>query len=138
MAEIDDDERKKRDQAATELIDELDRLIRSYAKQNDYVDYAILVLSTVTTGAIWLLVGQILPIAAAWVGAIISTVVTVLTILSLTVGFSRKRRQAIDLREDISRFVAEQQMRNFRSDFFWPKHSKYKHELVRLIHGRDG
>ena len=114
------------------MLNDLDGLITSYVRAHDVIEYSTLILSVITTGAIWLLVGEILPHIASWGGALVSSAVTVLTIYSLTVGFSAKRRSALELRTVVSRFVGDQERTGFRSQYFPDELESLRNEYVTL------
>ena len=51
--------------------------------------------------------GEVFTKVTAWIGAIISSAVTIMTIYSLTVAFPAKRRLALELREIASLFLGD-------------------------------
>ena len=91
---------------AIQLYNQLEELLAKVAGRADFLQNAILWLSVITSGALWLLVGQALPHTALWVGAIISTFVTGITLYLYASGINRKRSTAIFLHREISAFLA--------------------------------
>ena len=79
--------------------------------------------------------GEILPHVASWGGAIVSSAVTILTIYSLTAGFSAKRRSALELRAVVSSFLGDEQRTGFRSQFFPSTLGRLRNEYVTLRYG---
>ncbi len=80
--------------------------IRSVAKADRILQVAVLAMSALTSGALWVLVGLAAPVAGAWVGAGLSTLVTGLTIYQLTIGPSRELEQLNELYAEFGRSLA--------------------------------
>jgi hypothetical protein len=72
-----------------------DTLTTRISNSNYKIELAILGLSVITSGGIWVMIGASFPSQAAWFGAAFSTVVTGLTLYQLTLG-PKKRVKAAD------------------------------------------
>jgi hypothetical protein len=113
-------------------------LIKAYATKANRIDSAILILSVVTSGALWLLASQVVPQVTAWVGAIISTVVTGLTIYLYASGLNRRRKTAHELYTDIGKFIAQYRATPGMSESdYWNAVKGFESAIEDLKFGRD-
>ena len=77
--------------------------IRAVLRTDKLLQVAVLAMSALTSGALWVLVGVALPVIASWIGAALSTLVMALTLYQLTVGPGREAEQLNDLYEQLGR-----------------------------------
>ena len=112
-------------------------LIESLSKQLRLINNTILVLSVVTTGGLWMLITGALPDYALWVGAIISTVVTGLTLYLKSSGMEAKKRKALAAYGQMSEFIGNVRGGAIKpgTEEFWIKIKMFQNELVQIDYG---
>jgi hypothetical protein len=84
----------------------IEETISKTAKLVKSLDLLVPALSVLTSGSLWLLVSQILPSSTLWLGALISTVTTGITLYISAAGLNRRRSRALDLHKRTGRFLA--------------------------------
>ncbi len=80
--------------------------IRAASRIDKLLQVGVLMMSALTSGALWVLVGAARPVIASWVGAALSTLVTALTLYELTVRPGREAEQLNDLHEQLGLSLA--------------------------------
>jgi hypothetical protein len=127
--------------------DQIDRMIglqklaedlaAGYAKRSDRVDNTILVLSVVTSGALWAIAADVLPKPLRFAGAAISTVITILTIYMPTSGLRKKRKKAVVLHSEITRFLGRMRGQWVEHDEFWNTYKSFEAQLATLRYAQE-
>ena len=87
------------------------------AAANYRVKITLLVMSALTTGALWIYLGGAIPEVTKWIGAVFSTIVSGLTIFQLTIGPERHLQQLDDLYSEFGRSLAH--AREHPANFSW-------------------
>jgi hypothetical protein len=135
---LDDREWRHMERVAEGLLTKCDTLVKVLALRNDRVDYSIVILSSVTSGGLWLLAAELLPKITSRIGAITSTAVSFLTIYSLMSGVGRRRKNFLKLRASIADFLADIRGRNYRpTREFWNEVKWFDSTLMILERSRD-
>src|ERR1700759_3021986 len=98
------------------LNNEVEELLRMFAGRGNLLDNAILVFPVLTSGRFWELASDALPKPLGWIGAVISTIVTGLTIYMHTSAVNHKRKKAQLVTDDLGKFVAEVRTNPQRAD----------------------
>ncbi len=70
------------------------------------IEIAMIVISVLTSGTLWTLISARYPDAAAWCGAVLSTLVTGLTLYQHQVGPMRRHREILALFHEIGQEIA--------------------------------
>jgi len=104
--------------------------IRAVSKIDRMLQVSILVMSALTSGALWILVGIALPAVASWVGAALSTIVTVLTLYQLTIGPGRQAEQLNELYEQLGQSLAH--VWSDPHSFSWHHYKGFEFRYVKL------
>jgi uncharacterized protein YggT (Ycf19 family) len=135
---VDDKQWSQMERVVEGLLRKCDDLVRRLALRNDSVDYSVIILTTVTSGSLWLLLTQLLPITVLWVGAVLSTISTILTIYSLMSGVGKRRKNSLKLRSAIADFLAEVRGKNYRPlRDFWSEVKWFDSTIMMLERSRD-
>lgn len=101
-----------------------------YATLADRIELLVLALSVITSGAVWALAADALPKQFGWIGAIISTVVTFLTIYMYSSGLQKKRKRAIVLSEEITEYLGERRGDPYlNQNEFWIRYKAFEKTL---------
>ena len=117
----------------TDLYNQADELKTRYATTAKRIDVTVLILSVVTTGAFWALLSDAAPKALGWAGAIISTIVTGLTLYMYVGGVQSKRKKAIFVFKEIGKFLGEARGNPYMDTMeFWNRYKVYE-GMVRTI-----
>ena len=104
--------------------------IRAASRTDRLLQMAVLFISALTSGALWILVGVALPIIGTWVGAALSSVVTALTLYQLSVGPGREVEQLNDLHEQLGRSLAH--VWSDHHSFSWHHFKGFESRYVKL------
>lgn len=119
------------------LYNEAEELLRRFAGRGNLLDNAILVLSVLTSGAFWALASDALPKLLGWIGAVISTIVTGLTIYMHTSAVNHKRKKAQLVTDDLGKFVAEVRTNPQLSDVeYWRSYKFFEAKIRELRYAR--
>jgi hypothetical protein len=119
------------------LQDTAEAFAAKYAKRADGIDNTILVLSVVTSGALWAIAADVLPKPFGWAGAAISTVVTLLTIYMYASGLRKKRKKAVVLHTEITRFLGRMRGQGVNQEEFWDTYKSFEAQLATLQYGQE-
>jgi hypothetical protein len=120
-----------------DLYNEIERLLRNFARAGNLLDNSILILSVLTAGAFWALASDALPKIVGWVGAVISTLVTGLTIYMYASGIQRKRKKAQVIFSEMGKFIAHVRSSPNMSDHeFWAGYKFFEAMVNDLKFGR--
>ena len=120
---------------AVELHRWMGNICAQFARRNYRIEMTILVLSVITSGGIWVLIGASFPQTAAWFGAAFSTIVTFFTIYQLSFGPKQRVRKAYEIYEAIAREVARVRGGSssaFDSTAFWDNYKALEVEVTKL------
>jgi hypothetical protein len=124
-------------QQTMDLYNEIERLLRNYARAGNLLDNSILILSVLTSGAFWALASDALPKVVGWIGAVISTLVTGLTIYMYTSGVQRKRKKAQAILSELGKFIARvRSSPNMSENEFWAGYKFFEAVVTDLKFGR--
>lgn len=117
----------------------LESLLHKFADISNKIQNLVLILSVITSGSLWLLLGNIAPDATIWLGAILSTIVTGLTIYMYASGINRKRTTAISLHRELSAFLAaiRSSEEGVDDSEFWDKFKSIETRIRTIEHERD-
>jgi len=125
--------REQRLSSALELYHQVADILARAASLATKLQLAVLILSVVTSGSLWLLLSKAVPEATLWFGAIVSTVTTGLTLYLKSSGLNKKRTKALDLYRDLGQFLAEVRASETLDDTrFWDEYKKYEGQDGRL------
>ena len=91
--------------------------ISSTTKSSKRIEIIILILSVLTSGALWIIVGNQFVTLIQWVGAAISTILTGLTIYQLTEGPKKQLERLNELYSEFGRSLAH--ARTYPNNFSW-------------------
>lgn len=119
------------------LQEQAEGFAAKYAKRADGIDNAILIFSVVTSGAMWALAADVLSKLLGWVGAAISTIVTLLTIYMYASGLRKKRKKAVVIHSEITRFLGRLRGQTVEQDEYWDTYKGFEAELTTLRYGQE-
>lgn len=107
--------------------------IQSLKKKDRLIEIIILILSVLVAGAFWVLIGDTFPTSIKWLGAIISTVLTGLTIYQSTIGPKNEFEKTLKLYSNLGLFLAKtiENPRNFNWNDFKLIETEYT-ELISI------
>jgi len=118
------------------LYHSAEREIEKCAKWITRINYTVLALSVLTSGALWLLTSHIAPQGTELIGAIISTLVTFLTIFLFMSGLESKRKSYLEVYKNIGNFVAYyRSTENVEDSVYWGNYKNFEFELRRIQSG---
>jgi hypothetical protein len=121
-----------------ELQNSAEECVAKYARTADAIELTIIVLSVVTSGAVWALAADALPKQFGWAGAAISTIVTFLTIYMYASGLQKKRKKALVLHAEITRYLGViRGIAVIPSDEFWQTYKGFEARLTALKFERE-
>ena len=113
-------------------------MLEKYARLADTLEYSVMALSVITSGALWALAADVAPKQLGWAGAVISTIVTGLTIYLYASGLQRKRKKAIVIRKEVGKFLAEVRGNPHLNEMeFWNKYKVYEGLVEELKFGKE-
>jgi hypothetical protein len=108
-------------------------LTAQFTTRNYRIEVAILVITVITSGGIWVLLGASFATLAAWFGAVFSTVVTGLTIYQLSLGPKQRVKPVYTLYEAIGKELARLRgVQDFNPTLFWDQYKSFEFELQKL------
>ena len=120
-------------QIVSEVYRQAETLMQYYAKRADRLDGTNIALSVLTSGAFWALASDVAPKRLGWAGAVISTIVTFLTIYMYASGMQAKRKKAAFIFKEVGKFLGEVRGEPYMEDRdFWAKFKVYD-ALVRAL-----
>jgi hypothetical protein len=115
-----------------------EQYVARYAKRADRIELTIIILSVVTSGAVWALAADALPKQFGWAGAAISTIVSFLTIYMYASGLQKKRKRALVVYTEITEFIGHVRGAQFLDESeFWDTYKKFEAELTKLRFERE-
>jgi hypothetical protein len=118
------------------LHDRVKALVQSYARRAEMIDLIVIVISCVTSGALWALVADLLPRSLGYAGAALSTLVTILSFYTYSSGLARKRGSALGLLDDVNLFLADLRSNPAMSDQdYWASYKGIENRYNRLQFG---
>ncbi|MBX9624421.1 MAG: hypothetical protein K2X82_11485 [Gemmataceae bacterium] len=122
---------------AVELMVDLHRavggLLSTFTKSNYRIEVAALAMSVLTSGGLWALIAASQPTAAAWVGAIFSTIIAFLKFYQLTFGPKNRIKEAYALYQSIGKAIAGLRGGGkFNSMLFWDQYKGFEFDLTKL------
>jgi hypothetical protein len=122
---------------AVRLTVALHRAVGAVTSQTTRANYRIeltaLILSVLTSGAIWVVVDGAFHGVATWVGAASSTLVTGLSIYQFTLGPRPRVKQAYVLYEAVGKELAHLRgATTFDQVQFWDKYKAFEFDLEKL------
>jgi hypothetical protein len=121
-----------------ELQESAERFAAMYARRANAIDMTIIVLSVITSGAMWALAADVLPKILGWVGAAISTLVTFLTLYMYASGLQKKRKKALVLYTEITQCLGRiRGAQNIADDEFWETYKRFEANLTSLQYGQE-
>jgi hypothetical protein len=124
-------------QMTVSLYNEVAQLLQNYARMGNLLDNSILILSVLTSGAFWALASDALSKVFGWIGAVISTVVTGLTIYMYTSGVQRKRKKAQMIFTEIGNFIVKVRSQpDMTEQEFWTGYKFFEAAVAYLKTGR--
>lgn len=101
-----------------------------------WINYTVLTLSVLTSGALWLLVSHTAPHGTEVAGAAISTMVTFLTVFLSASGLESKRKSYLDIYKKIGDFIAYYRSTALVDDStYWSNYKNFEYELRRIRSG---
>ena len=108
-------------------------LVERVAQSHYRIEVLRLVLSVLTSSAIWILLGASLPQTAAWFGASFSTIIGGLAIYQFTLGPKRRIQEAYSLLRDIGKELATLRGHTeFDQLEFWQRYESFEFRLKKL------
>jgi hypothetical protein len=117
----------QRIKTVSSLYDEVFEQLKSYASKADKIEYLLIFLTAVTSGAFWALAADRAPKEVGWIGAVISTVVIGLTIYLPKSAVQKERKKALFIFKEIGKFLAEVRGNpHFNNMEFWTKYKVYE------------
>jgi hypothetical protein len=121
-----------------ELQDSAEKYVAKYARMADAIEVTVIILSVVTSGGLWALAADALPKQLGWGGAAISTVVTFLTIYMYASGLQKKRKKALVVHAEITRYLGQiRGAASIADDDFWQTYKDFEGRLVALKFERE-
>ena len=96
----------------------------------------VLVLSVLTSGALWLLVGEAVPKPALWAGAVMSTLTTGITLYVYSSGMLQTIASSLALYRSIGKFLACVRSEAIPESEYWDKVKGFEFELEKIRSGQ--
>lgn len=129
-------DREERDRAIVQLKDinqRVVKVIKQSASKNRLLELLILVLSTLTSGSLWIMLSQSFPKPLTWIGAALSTVTTGLTLYFYLENPRAKRDEALFFQKEVLSYLASVRSSPFVSmEDHWQTLKEFQHRLSRL------
>jgi hypothetical protein len=122
------------------LYNDVETMMAKAASQVSRLEMTVLVLSILTSGSLWLLLGEAIPQPTLWLGAIASTIVTIITLYLNTSGVKKVRKQAIGLYQALGRFIAEcrASTSGLSDEMYWGRLKEFEGWVAELRHRQFG
>ena len=118
------------------LLQQIQGLIHPWSRRIKILSFVSLVLSVLTSGALWLLLSDVVPIQTLWFGAIASTITTLIFAYIKGFAVERQRDQALDIHDDILKFLARLRATpDYSEKRFWDEYKAIEARMYRLQHG---
>jgi hypothetical protein len=118
------------------LYEEVEAIVGRYSSRRKICSAVILFLSVITSGALWLLLGNLAPHATLWLGAIASTITTVITLYVYSSGMIQTIANSLTLYKTIGRFVARLRSEPLSDGEYWDRVKGFEFELQKLRAGQ--
>ncbi|HEY6377410.1 MAG TPA: hypothetical protein VIX90_17955 [Edaphobacter sp.] len=119
-------------ETVSSLYDEVLDQLKSYSSKADKIENLLIVLTVVTSGALWALAADVAP-TAGLIGAVISTIVIGLTIYLPKSAVQKKRKKSLFIYKEIGKFLAEVRGNPHLDNMeFWTKYKVYE-GMVRTL-----
>jgi hypothetical protein len=118
------------------LYDQVAEILRRFSTRRRLYGLSVLVLSVLTSGALWLLVGQIVPKTILWLGALASTATTAITLYIYSSGMIQTIAISLTLYRSIGKFVAQLRSEPVSQADYWDKLKGFEFQLERLRTGQ--
>jgi hypothetical protein len=127
----------EKEEGLTTIINELreaEAFTSTTSKKLNKIELTIMILSVITSGALWLLISNVFNQLMVWIGAIISTIVTGLTIYMEMSQLKKKRIDGLRLRRELMNFLAELRSGAMDDDAerYWRDLKRFQDELKYL------
>ena len=119
-----------------ELYHEVGAIISRVATRAKVLELAVLILSVLTSGSLWLLLSLKLPQSTLWFGALASSFVTGITLYIYSSGMNRMRRSALALSRQIGQFLAVIRASQISEEEFWNQYKRFESDVKDLKYGR--
>lgn len=115
-------------------------LVKRLSSRLRVLNNVILMASVTTTGSLWLLISDVFPTSAAWVGAVLSTIVSGLSLHLKTSGLAPKLREALKTYGEIGQFIASVRGGDIPvgSAAFWQKIKEFENALTGVRYAQHG
>ena len=128
---------------ALEVLSRLHAELGEYTLQaqltNRRLELALIVISGLTTGALWTLVAGLAPTVFAWAGAILSTAATILAAYKKLMGPEEAYQQAAELYRKTGQMIADILSNpKFDSHEFWHAYKFITADKIRIDWIRGG
>jgi hypothetical protein len=100
-------QKKELEDSLIEMYKWVGEIIGQANRTNIRLEIILIVISAITSGTLWMLLAGKLPEITTWVGAILSTIVTIITIYQKSLGPKKVYDDALPLYKNIGEFIAE-------------------------------
>ena len=110
-------------------------ILRRFSARRKLCGVSVLILSVLTSGALWLLVGETLPKAILWLGAVLSTLTTAITSYVYWSGMLQTIASSLALYKVIGKFLVRLRSEAVPDNEYWEKVKSFEFELERLQAG---
>jgi len=104
--------------------------------RNKTIDILIIVISSLTSGTLWALIGTSYKTVAAWSAAILSTTLTIITLLQKNLDLGRKYEELIGLYGRVGQDIASLRTSKPNDEnqaLAWFKLKRFREEMIRIL-----
>jgi hypothetical protein len=120
------------------LLDELkkaDDFISVKNRRLNLIEKTLMIFSVITSGALWLLIGDVFGKVMIWIGAVISTVATGLTIYMEMSQLKRDKNDCLRVKGKMMDFLAEIRSGRMNDDVdrFWRDLKRLQTDLDNIL-----
>lgn len=91
-----------------------------------------IILSVGTTGSLWLSLSKVIPDITLWAGAVISTLITGITLYMKTTDIDQIRSDALSLQDEIGQFLAGIRTAENLPVDYWDKYKDFDTRIDRV------
>jgi hypothetical protein len=119
------------------LADFIEKQMKFLSKRVNFLEITVFVMSIITSGALWLLVGEIIPTIMTWVGAIINTLILIITGYVKIMGLNKKRDTVMELHKEVYQLLGEIRGSKIDNPEFWDRYKNLQRRSRALNFIRD-
>lgn len=133
------DKRTREEQLLESYLAAYDDIYQSAVKirwRNKTIDILIIAISSLTSGTLWALIGTSYKTVAAWSAALLSTMLTIITLLQKNLDLGTKCEQLIDLYGQVGQEIASlrtSKPNDEKQALAWSKLKRFKEEMLRIL-----